>query len=239
VNRFACFATMAVVCLLAFGCSDTSTNPPAGQVTTESQEAAMCLSGELYPPAALSAQIASNLSGIRSMLGDQYPALEKIEFTPPWIGGRVLVSFHSDWVQLVRDRTYADWDHLNLKFGVSEVDTTLLRFGTVVLKSDQLLNPLRMVDAYIQLPGVASVEPSGRIGDGSNIYIRDSGDSLTYLFREAWGDCPAGCIYSKFLYISLSGGIATLVGTWDPEETEEPPPWWEEAQLNMEMYGCL
>ena len=69
------------------------------------------------------------------------------------------------------------------------------------------------------------------------IFFRGSlGDDLSYVFREAWGDCPAGCINSEYWYFQKQGGEFDLLGQFNPREGD-PPLWWDDADQNLGFYN--
>ena len=80
------------------------------------------------------------------------------------------------------------------------------------------------------LDGVRSAEPNGWSGDNNNVYPwRLDGGGLSYLWREGWGDCPAGCINNRFWYFRVNDGLIDFVGTFQLHADPEPH-WWEEAK---------
>ena len=57
--------------------------------------------------------------------------------------------------------------------------------------------------------------------------------SITYLFREAWGDCPAGCTANRYWYFECTPESCTYIGVWDAAAREPRPDWWEQARVAM------
>jgi hypothetical protein len=79
------------------------------------------------------------------------------------------------------------------------------------------------------LDGVRYAEPNGFVGDWSNVYPWRLDEGMSYLWRDAWGDCPAGCINSRFWYFRVTDAGIEYVGTFD-KWVDPEPPWWGEAK---------
>ena len=92
------------------------------------------------------------------------------------------------------------------------------------------------MEIYGGLPGVSDVDVAVHGGDWPNIYPRSTMRGITYLFRHAWGDCPAWCAYSEYWYFIAEGSHPTYVGTWKPSSGQPKPDWWDEAQENFSQY---
>ena len=59
---------------------------------------------------------------------------------------------------------------------------------------------------------------------------------MSYVFRNGWGDCPAGCIYNEHWYFTVAGDQPFFVGYYPEYQGGPAPPWWEEARLNRQHY---
>lgn len=226
-------ASCAVVALLAVSCSDDPASPK--EFTSPGAEAmALWLSGELRAPDHLSRTIAMQLWMIRNTYGDSIPQVQ-IGFHPPWVPGMILLKLTEEGKDLLRRGEFEEFDSLNARYGLAEMDTTRLeRFGSLSLTFEDPLHPGRLSASYGPIPEVVYAHPNHIIGDGSIVYPWGSGLRLTYLFREAWGDCPSGCIHSRFWYFRCVGSECTFVGYWDRSSPE--PEWWEEAEIAVKEY---
>ena len=222
------------------GCSDSPSQPQSHRYPQdreqEAQLAALCLSGELRPPAELSLRVQADLARIREDFGRRYAVLDSVEFAPPWVPGCLILYIDAGTARLIRDGEYSAWNQLNRRFRVSRIDTNRIDRGWVVVWSSQLLHPRRMAGSYDTLPGVTGVESNGFGGDGPRIYPRSTGDEHTYLFRNAWGDCLAGCASSEYWYFAMADGEARLLGRWSTEDSTDHPAWWDDAMQNIELY---
>ena len=225
---------------LVISCSKLASNEGSKLTPKDNAEAeliALCLSGNLVAPDSLYKQVLSHLATIRSTFGNNYECLNRITFVPPWRVGRLIIGLDDTTAQKVANAEYQAWDELNKKYQVTKINTGLLEFiGSTVLYFKGRLHPCRLAELYADLPGVRHAEPNGRIGDSPNIYPRQTGDGITYLFRDAWGDCPSGCIYSEYWYFVFEEKQPILIGHWAPHEDPQEPDWWNEAKENIEQF---
>ncbi|MCY3769610.1 MAG: hypothetical protein OXG56_09635 [Gammaproteobacteria bacterium] len=54
------------------------------------------------------------------------------------------------------------------------------------------------IRAYTALDTVQHAAPDLLPGDGPDVYVTRRDNRWFVTFREAWGDCPSGCIHSRF-----------------------------------------
>ena len=202
---------------------------------------AMCLSEELTAPQDLTEQILDDLLYIRNDVGDDFEVIDSIRFHPPWVPGYgIIIGFDDSTAQKIIRGEYDAWDTLNEEYSVIEMDSNLIFvFPYVVLYFEDTLNCRQLAKLYAQLPGVLNASHNGIYGDGPNVYPRIEGDGITYLFRDAWGDCMAGCIYSEYWYFGSSNGRPIFIGHWYPPEDSTEPYWWSEAEQNRELYSSF
>ncbi len=249
LTRLALIALLGILLVPVIACGEeqktepTPTSTPAAECTIkENEEAeliALCLSGDIVAPDTLYDRVLSDLAVIRSDFGDEFEIVNNIEFLPPWAPGSLIIGFeyegNATTAQMVANGTYEAWDELNEIYEVTEIDTGLMRTGGVLLHFKCRLHPRRLEELYEALPGVRYAEPNSYLGDYSNIYPRQIGDKITYLFRNAWGDCMVGCTGREYWYFSVEDGKPTFIGHYDPQRYTEPD-WYDEADKNEEQY---
>lgn len=64
---------------------------------------------------------------------------------------------------------------------------------------------------YTTLEGVVGAMPDARLGDGPGIQALRSERAWFLVFRDAWGDCPSGCMSSKLhFYVADERRIARI-----------------------------
>lgn len=201
----------------------------------EAELIALCLSGDLEAPDSLYNLILSNLGAVRSEFSERFESINRIRFKPPWVESCIIIGFDEATDQLVKSGEYHAWDELNSEYQVTEIDTRIT--GAAVLYFKGVLHPRRLSEFYRGLPGVRYVEPNGLIGDSPNVYPRQTLQGISYLFRNAWGDCPAGCTADEYWYFRVSGPSGVdFVGYWPAHLNDKPPSWWIEAEKNIELY---
>ncbi len=199
----------------------------------EADRMALLLGGQLRAPNGLASRIAADLRAVRSEYGEAIPPIRGIHYTEPW-SHSVLLGLTDTAYALYEKGSYHEWDSLNRQFGGS-----VRRVGSegklLAVAFNKDLHPRLVEEAYFKLPGVHWVGPNSLYGDNPQVYPRQNGDEMTYLFRDAWGDCPAGCIYSHYWYfVCDSRHVPMLVGDyeWTAGDSERPA-WWAEAGQNL------
>ena len=183
---------------------------------------ALWLSGELSPPQELHLRLLRDLGAIRSVYGDSIERVNQIRFRAPWGVSQTIVGFDEETYPLVEAGDYHAWDGLNQTYQLSRTKTST--FGrSVLLRLEGLLHPERLSDSYAALPGVTYAVPNGVAGDASNIIPSIGTGGITYIFRDAWGDCPAGCIYERtWEFLVGPDGEPNLVEVTEPGSTLPP-----------------
>jgi hypothetical protein len=219
-------------CSNPFGKQDTDFTPKDNE---EAELIALYLSEELIAPNSLYNQVLKNLAAIRSTFGDDFEPINHISFTPPWIAGCLIIRFDDTTAQKIANDEYHAWDELNEKYQVTDT-TDISPLGTIALYFEGRLHPWRLAELYVNLPGVVYTELNYRIGDFPNIYPRQTITGITYLFRNAWGDCPDGCIENEYWYFIFEGCHPIFIGHWAAYENPEEPNWWNEAKQNRELF---
>lgn len=228
--------------LLLAGCYNPL-DPTRNQKNTiesikEANAIALCLSGTIIAPDSLFQRVYADLSAIRSCFAGEFEQLNTIWFRAPWLPSCTVVLFEPDTSKLVANGQYKAWDELNKKYQVSGINLRSIAYNSAVLSFKGQLHPRHLSESYRALPGVRFAHPNYYIGDGPMVYPSGQETSeMTYLFRNGWGDCPAGCIFSEFWYfVSDGAGRIRFIGHWDPSLDRNEPDWWANAKLNIELY---
>lgn len=72
--------------------------------------------------------------------------------------------------------------------------------------------------SYEKIEGVIYARPEPMLGDGSDIEVLWSEGKWYAVFRRAWGDCPASCIFSELnFFVEHKGNVKRI----DPERAAE------------------
>jgi len=137
----------------------------------------------------------------------------------------VTIGFDRQGSAAVMAGTYTDWDCPNELYGVSSLEPFLRFVEFFVLHYTHRLNIPLLGTEYAALPHVMSVGPSAFAGDGNDVCASFDGDTFSYVFDAADGDCPAGCIEHTYSGFSTSAsGEITSLGTWTKGDGD-PPSW--------------
>lgn len=86
----------------------------------------------------------------------------------------------------------------------------------------------QLLPQLLQLPGIGLAEVGGFI-DTPDLCLSFTGDTATYIFDAAGGDCPSGCTTHTFSgFTSEADGGVTALGDWTPG-TAPTPGWYRDA----------
>ncbi len=177
------------------------------QPDREALAIALWLSGELTAPPELYERIRTDLRIVRKDQRDTVPAVD-LKFFEPWEPGRLVIGFDAWTYQLISGGLYQEWDSLNRHYSVDRVDLSMPTFNMLKLKFTDPLNPEVLAEAYEKLPGVRFAVPNWYLGDRSMLLPSHPDSRVLYFFRNAWGDCPSGCLYSEYwVYAVISGNV--------------------------------
>ncbi len=91
------------------------------------------------------------------------------------------------------------------------------------LHSDVALNMTALAPLFNGIPGVDFAETEGIVGGGNDIQLQETLiEDVELTYKAAWGDCPAGCIYSRNwkFRVKLDCGVQFLE-VWGSELNQE------------------
>jgi hypothetical protein len=225
-----------IICLALFmviiSCS--SKNPADGRganLTEEAELAALWLSDEAFVPKDLAWEIQNKLALMREEYSAEIPEVNT-EFKFPAETKSILAEIEPYAMLQVLWGTYHEWDSLNQYYGLDTIIIKDTLQAYLKLKFKEQINPFVVASSYSDLSGFEYAEANAFDGDGPNIYPWIVDGQLVFLVRYASGDCPPGCMYSKFWYFKTDSTQINLVGEfgYDLEWLENRiyPPWWEE-----------
>jgi hypothetical protein len=245
-----CTALVIASALAVATCGSSDDTSPTGsggaikRVVLEREDAeaaamAIWLTGDRYAPEDLYRTINYDLGAIRDRFENDIPEVD-IRFLPPWIVSEVIAGLWDSGIEKLRSGNWPEFTALNDSFHLTELDTTRMSAHSyVTLEFEGQQHPVVIGEAYQALDDVQYAEPNGWAGDYSNVYSRHlDGGGMSYLWRDGWGDCPAGCINNRFWYFRVTDGLIDYLGTFelgvDPE-----PHWWDEAKRAYYYYRGL
>lgn len=182
---------------------------------------ALVSSGRLLAPPDLVEHIAADLAAIRS----EYPHMKTIRARPPWVIGEVLVRL-TNWAwEAYLAGAYDGLDDLNEQYGPVDVSVCISRQHLLRLEFGKAYNPRVLSYVYDRAEGVEYAQPNHLFGDGPGLtlgYHCRHCLGETYVFREAWGDCPSGCIYEHVWVFRVDDGRVELI---EERERGDPDDW--------------
>ena len=239
-NRIILFFILALI--INIGCSEesgtNSNEPPPETISEQALLAALWLTNEFTPPRGVAEQIENDLTQLRDKYADSLSVFN-LSFIFPVDPQALSIGLTDETKAAVRAGSYGAWNPHNDDFNVVEIDTTFIKYGWVTLRFEDLINPFKIAPYYSVLQGITYVEPIEIPGDHPNYYPWYIDDEIVYLFREAWGDCPAGCIYSHFWYVKKIDDEFEIVGDFEADYQTPAPDWWEEISEAYYSYRHL
>jgi hypothetical protein len=196
----------------------------------EAEEAALWLSGDLVAPQDLYDTIHDDLAAIRGEYRPTIPSAANAFIAPCVVTELIVLPDDETWNKIRNGEPNAV-DSLNTVFHATSLDSLVVSRTYAVIGFKGRLHPERLADIYAAQAGVVNAQPNGRCCDWSNVYPWERDGVMTYLFRNGYGDCPAGCINSDFWYFRRHNGQTEFVGTYSTENDPSPPAWWDEAKV--------
>jgi hypothetical protein len=154
-------------------------------------------------------RVVRDVGAIRSA----YPAVASIGYFPVHDHQSVIVGFDPPTAADVAEGNYTAWDCANTWYGLQSLN---VRASLTQVNLKGIYATPQLATEYGGLPGVRSAEPNYFGGDGPTICGTIDGDTYHYVFDEASGDCPAGCIDHVYSYFTTdAAGSITIRDTWD------------------------
>jgi hypothetical protein len=230
--------------MFAVACSDDPVSNHSNNVQhaptlvdQEADEAALWLSGEMTSPPALYSTIQSDLAAIRADYAASVPNVS-IKFRPKWESSKLIVGVDEDLNQKLLAHEPNALEAMNRTMSATEMERSFIfhpEFPFVSIHFEGRKHPWRLAEVYRSVEGVTSASPDRYVGDGPSVYPWPVSGGMSYLFRNGFGDCLAGCMYSDFYYFRRANGRTEYVGSYklgvDPE-----PVWWTEAKTAYDVY---
>ena len=151
----------------------------------------------------LGAELARALAAVRAAS----PEMAEIRTRSPFEPGTLIVALEPTLFDAVSNALpapgeraalctgHAGLDRLNAALGLRAV-MPFEFMSAILVRFDPLRDVERAALSYAGLEGVTHVEPNFALGDGSDIEAAWVDGAWYLVFREAWGDCPSGCLYS-------------------------------------------
>jgi membrane-associated protease RseP (regulator of RpoE activity) len=171
------------------------------------------------------AALSEELERVLGLIRNAYPAVESIHAHDRYVAGQVVLGVEPPLEKAIQDAVASQpgatglvtgqtaFDALNAQLGgVRGLHTEgLQEYGYLLLCLDELVNVRPASVAYSELEGVRNASPNQLMGDGPDIDALRDGNTWYVVFRDAWGDCPMGCIYEELTFFTVAGDEVTAV----------------------------
>jgi hypothetical protein len=138
------------------------------------------------------------------------PFFATIHVFPDWSPGSVGITLTQEAFDAFVAGTYTGFDGITATYPLAST-STFASYRYVGLRFDEALHSANLAALFPGIEGVESAWASSRGGDDHDITCTGPG---MYLYRYAWGDCPAGCIYSHYWQIMVSGETVQIVNEY-------------------------
>ena len=172
-------------------------------------------------------EIARVLAIIRST----WPEMAEVNARPRWEPGTLILRlepslFEAVSLSLPKEGVSApfctghpEFDALNVAVGLRGVEILSFEYARgLVIRFDPREHLPSAAISYKEIEGVISARPDFVLGDGSDIEMMRSGGKWYVVFRKAWGDCPAGCLFSELhFFVEHKGKVKRT----DPERAAD------------------
>ena len=165
------------------------------------------------------------IEGVLVRIRDAYPAMAEISAREDHKPATLLLGLEPDLFETVSGQLdgerrsvtlrtgHAEFDALNAKLGLWAV-RPFSSAGVAAMYFRERLNIDAARRAYLAMVGVTYVELDALLGDGSGIEATKSQGIWYVVFRKAWGDCPAGCIYEDVSFFTVdNSGVERIEPT--------------------------
>ena len=117
---------------------------------------------------------------------------------------------------------HAAFDALNTKLGLHKAKV-LPSFATVIMYLSGFANLRAVREAYAAIDGIRRASFDESLGDGSDIVAANLGGTWYIVMRNAWGDCPSGCMNSETSFFIVK---REHIARMEREKAEDIPQFW-------------
>ena len=115
----------------------------------------------------------------------------------PSLGGKVLRGLGERGALAPFCTGYPEFDALSRAVGLRAIATFSHLPDMFVMEFDSDFDVPGVAARYESLDGMITASPDVPTGDGPGIQVSRSNGEWFLVFRQAWGDCPSGCMYSE------------------------------------------
>lgn len=181
-------------------------------------------------------QLIGEIERLLSAIRAAHPLMNEIHAAEHDIPGELWIFLAPDFYEIVENMIQdkqglfrfetgnADFDALNAKLGVQRVKLGPARTSSFIFFFDKHLNLKVASEAYSMVEGVSSVSILHHFGLSTNIRASKQGETWYFIFRNGWGDCPAGCVHQELFCFTVRGTDVEMIPT---TQAQTMPPFQE------------
>ena len=149
-----------------------------------------------------------------SLIRRAYPAMADVRVREEYRPARIILGLEGKLRETVvgtwNDETalappptgHAAFDALNAKLRLRAAEV-LRHGGYAFLDVDERVDVIEAAFAYFMIDGVDYARPEWAVGGSPDVDAAKVCDRWHFVFRNAWGDCPAGCIHSELSFFTV------------------------------------
>jgi len=180
-------------------------------------------SAALVAPSPLYDRIASDLGAI--VAGDATVMVIKPIFPGLLVG--LTVKFEEAVRADVESGNYHAWGCANQAYGAS-IEELPYWTGRRLTFGEKRFSAALLATEYSALPDVADVGYQEIVSDGPDVCLEVAGDQHYYIFDQASGDCPSGCMEHRYIGFQVGpSGVVAALGDYDPKKMAVEPDWFK------------
>lgn len=168
-------------------------------------------------------QLVGELERVLSLIRATYPPMNEIHAAEEAMPGALVVYLEQDFYEMLKEMLqdkqglsrfetgYAEFDALNTKLGVQEVKLGSDLLRAVIFFFDKRLNLRVASEAYSMVEGVRRASAEGELEISTDIEAFKEGETWYFIFRNGWGDCPAGCSRQELFCFTVTGAAVEMI----------------------------
>lgn len=154
---------------------------------------------------------------VLAQIRDRHSRMSEISARRRYVPARLILHLEGDLLDTVMERWqngnseplprtgHAAFDEFNARIDLHGAEA-YPRFSMVIVSFSKLANMRAAQVAYAAIDGVRHAELDWFAGDGPDILATNDGGTWHVAMRNAWGDCPSGCMHEETSYFIVSTG---------------------------------
>ena len=161
-------------------------------------------------------ELAREAEDVLRMVRAAHPGVAGIHARELYRPDTLILGLEPPMLQRVQGMFDASGRMVTLRIGAPELDSLnaelrlrgakLLGPAAVIFCFGPALNSPAAAAVYAGLDGISYAEPDTHAGDGPDLEAARVDGDWYLIFRNAWGDCPSGCINEQLSFFVVSGG---------------------------------